>query len=196
MHVRLLIVLFALCSAPLSHAVLIDRGIVTFDPTTGYEWLDLTATFGRSYNDVASDPALTAQGFRHATEAEVAVLFASANVTPGTATIATATNFIELFGQTANFLPNSTIFSFAGGIHDRDPLDTVRISYSSVFLQEPNTPAAGSAIGIPSEDPFNTKDFTPSFSGNYLVRSVPEPSALALLLMGLFSIGLMRRRRT
>ncbi len=55
---------------------------------TGLEWLDLTATAGRSYDDVAGDILLSS--FRHATREEVRTLFVNAGFVFPTAT-ATAT---------------------------------------------------------------------------------------------------------
>src|ERR1043165_7779879 len=56
-----------------------DRGATTYDPNTGLEWLDLSFTAGRSYDEVASGwgDYTTRGGYRFATRSEVQGLFAA-----------------------------------------------------------------------------------------------------------------------
>ena len=41
-------------------------GLLTYDPMTGAEWLDMTATAGMSYNQVRASDFYTKYGFKHA----------------------------------------------------------------------------------------------------------------------------------
>ena len=52
-------------------------GLLTYDPATGLEWLDLSYTTNRSYNDIVSqlEPGGEFEGFRYASIAEITALW-------------------------------------------------------------------------------------------------------------------------
>ena len=55
--------------------------LITRDTGTGLDWLDLTATQGRSVNEVLADfGGFVSAGFRYATPVEVEALFTSASI--------------------------------------------------------------------------------------------------------------------
>jgi hypothetical protein len=62
-------------------ATLIDNGASTLDTTTGILWLDPTATANLSYEDVVAS-SWYAEGWRHATLAEVVTLLGTYSIDP------------------------------------------------------------------------------------------------------------------
>lgn len=82
---------FVLTAAPPAQAVIMGANVaglgasddgfnVTQDTGTGLEWLDLTLTVGANYNEVVAGAYYTQHGFTHASLAQVAQLFANANL--------------------------------------------------------------------------------------------------------------------
>jgi hypothetical protein len=67
-------------------AAIIDMGDITRDTTTGLDWLDLTITRGRSYNDISSKFGAGQEfdGWRYATDVEVQELWKNLGLTNGT----------------------------------------------------------------------------------------------------------------
>jgi hypothetical protein len=55
-------------------------GLIVRDPSTGLEWLKVTATLGLSINDVLAHPLITSGAFRYARESEVQALIAGAGL--------------------------------------------------------------------------------------------------------------------
>jgi hypothetical protein len=56
----------------------VDQGLLTYDPNTGLQWLDVTQSVGRDYNDVSSQFGVGGDfyGYRYATAGELGGLFA------------------------------------------------------------------------------------------------------------------------
>jgi hypothetical protein len=189
-------------------------GLLTYDASTGLEWLDLTYTKGQS---IASGEALpffdttAASGrFRWATTAEIVDLLneipASATLVAGDwlndttpSTIASARAFIQLLGDTYGQPEDSVALGVSRG--SPDPFNP---GFSMSFVEgtdfggiDPDfaqiaTPGSGACcMGTGDSDPL---------VGLWLVRpaaSVPEPVASTLLLaLGLLGLHLCRRHRT
>ncbi|ARN74883.1 hypothetical protein [Oceanicoccus sagamiensis] len=101
-------------------AAFIDLGNITLDTNTSLEWLDVTETAGRSYNDVFTEinstSGLGKQGWRYATTSEFHTLVSNwfrRNYSGGRSyTIGTdeeIESFIKLFGDTQDwYYDNST----------------------------------------------------------------------------------------
>lgn len=64
------------------NAEIIDLGSITRDTDTGLDWLDLTETAGRSYNDISSQFGVGGEfeGWRYATSVEAQTLWANIGV--------------------------------------------------------------------------------------------------------------------
>ena len=173
---------------------------VTIDTTTGLEWLDWTVTTDISYNDMVLllAPGQIYDGWRHATNEEVAELFSDyglqhiddyqPNTTPP------VDGLIDLIGETLTSwvgTPGSLAFTATPfdygylfiGVLDQDG-GLASPGYASTHLNVSDPASYGASMG------------------NALVRlsqsTVPEPSTLALLLIGgvgLCAYGARRKSR-
>jgi hypothetical protein len=79
--------------APVSGGTLTDFGTYTRDSATGLDWLDLTATQNRSFNDVSSGFGLAGEfaGWRYASVGEVRAFWINAGLVGGISEVCTGT---------------------------------------------------------------------------------------------------------
>ena len=173
---------------------------ITVDPNTGLEWLDWTVSTNRSYDDVSSQFGVGGdfEGWRHASQGEVIDLFSNAGITQFDNNIADDPYVWDLaakigdtgtssLGGIASLAMTDTILSVVSGTRYIMLLDVAGV------LSNPRTAWVSTHNG----------ESYPSYSymGHALVResqsSVPEPSTLALLAVGLLGIGgyASRKRR-
>jgi hypothetical protein len=187
---------FCLCLGTQSAiaATLIDDGIETIDTGTNLAWLDLTETNGMSV-----DQSLSAfSSYRVATQAEVMGLFATAGLPTFNTTNATlnsaASILISLLGATFN---NGSTIGFQGW-----SLGTDGLLYNDPFvlLRDVGTTLETTTVYTGSFSPgWRESDFAVLGVGTYLVREVapiPLPGAVGLLMLGLGTLVVVRRRQT
>jgi hypothetical protein len=188
------VVLFACLLSPTANATLISRDWqfagdngLTLDTATHLEWLDLTYTSNQSYSDVLSQLALggTFAGFRYATVGDVTTLFEDAGIPDVGGT--SAGNYApvnELLGQVGRLV------SLAGGAWSHAITGTSAGTdlqyYSNLQLTLGRPPFIGTAQ--PQAGTIATDSAVPE-SGSWLVRTVPEPSTLLLLALGLLLVA-------
>ncbi|OAI21312.1 hypothetical protein A1359_19395 [Methylomonas lenta] len=189
-----------------SHASLVSNdllgsgdGLLTYDSDTKLSWLDLTATVGQSYNQImAGFGGYTSnQGFRYATENEVAELFSDAGVSQ--------TSWVWGYWNYNNpgYVANSTLVSLLGITYPFDGLSTYSIGltgsntfgtqdshdYAMVGYNNHADYIASLAIGT-LENSTNSSNV-----GSFLVKdvsNVPIPGAAWLfgsVLVGLVSFS-------
>ena len=174
-------------------------GSITFDPLTSLEWLDVTESANRSYNDLigldGSDefaPGGDFEGFQHATAAEVALLAQHAGIA----------NPFGQFMVPGLFVPVQDLQSLIGVTTTLSNPDV-----ESVFaISEDSTVATGSrdfsvftanftemtGNADVVNGGFSDATASPVF-GHMLIR-VPEPGAGALTLTALASLAALRKR--
>jgi hypothetical protein len=194
-----------------ARAVLIDNGTTTIDTVADLEWLDLTETIGKSYNDLVVDGfgGFIADGYHVATTSEVCSLFTSLGdslpncLSTGTANVsdplvsANATLFVNLLGNTFASVSASNTCGFMDG---GEVTSSSSVGFSSVQIDGGcNTGAGFAATTVGSN---NTLDDTFSLGGVFLARdatplltTIPEPGTLAILSLGLMGLGFARGKK-
>lgn len=167
-------------------APLEDRGTTTVDPNTGLEWLDLSLTAGNSYNHVLEGSFTTQQGYRFATAAEVIALFRHAgwSGTDSKADSVAATQALLLLGTTLSGPDQQRSWMLY------DPASDGTLAPTHVPAAVFGVRAGEGFLSVPGLIPL--RDYSSPEIASALVRLVPEPSSLALLLVG--SAYLIARR--
>ena len=224
LHVLVTTALFILFTGTVNAALTSDdaplfgAGSVTVDSSTNLAWLDLTLTEGKSFNEVFSQLGVGRMysGYRFATPEEVYALFEEAlipNINYGDpqysmsvmsrsspANAAPALALIQLMGPTYQSMDAGITLSEIAGFSSQHvtvngnylvqmPFATVREgvttqdgiqSFGEVYTTGSYLFPADSYVGV----------------GSWLVRPVPEPSAMTLFFVGLviISIAVGRKR--
>lgn len=169
-------------------------GLLTFDASTGLEWLDLSVTLG---NSIIDTEAMSFFGdFRWATTTQVDDLTSTTglsgfDVSNDPQKIADSLALCQLMGPTGGTAPDCHL----SAILSRAPLDE-RIFYSEVFVS-----IIDSEVKVDINEGLNN---APSFpfggAGSWLVRdaapsTIPEPGTLLLLTLGLAGLGVRLRQQ-
>lgn len=166
----------ALVSKDLSAA---GDGLIMRDVKTGLEWLDLTTSVNRSFNDVSSQFALGGdfEGFRYATFNEVTTLFENAGIPDVGVNQAseTSANFLsvqaaqDLFGRTLD-LPNAVRSQglFDDGASSPNPA----LVGQALLSRTPGQTVAN--VEVFTDTP--GKDLTHPALGSWLVRDLEQPT--------------------
>jgi hypothetical protein len=180
-------------------------GLITLDTETGLEWLDLTESVNRSFDDVSGQfgPGEDFEGWRHATGSEVCRLVSTYAVAVGPVcpeffvrlegSDEVVTHLLSFLGVTST--PPS---QFSVGWYDDGGGSTPAPGFaglSNATISDPTVQIIlilDDFVGFTPENPIDYTEPFPEW-GHSLVRSVPEPSTLALLLLG---FGFLARRAT
>lgn len=201
---------FALCLGTFgyqieSHAALIDNGITTLQTSNGLEWLDLSATQGLSISAILGGAGgYVNDGWQFASFSQVSSLFSEAGAAPSQtggftsnpAVIAAAQNLNLLLGTLSSntFYPSPLVFLGSTGFALSDDG-----SFASQFVYQVAENGSSARLWDTSTAyqwyPSVWNATNPSI-GNYLVRptSVPEPTTLSLMLLGLVGVVGLRKR--
>lgn len=161
-------------------------GLLTRDTASRLEWLDLTQSTGLSWDQVeAGASGFLAQGFRHATAAEVRSVLDQLGFGAPSAVSSLyyqpAVNFLELFGCTSSCTVGSGLIQPTA-----PPFQPGIFAYAIDANTQGSSPPVGSwSIGV--FDSFVASETR----GHFLVR-VPEASPLSLLILLLLPLGLVR----
>jgi hypothetical protein len=193
----------------------VDNGDYTTDLVSGLDWLDMSYTNGLSYNTVLSmigGSSLT--GWSVATGDQVDALFNNASslaplpiggssgthvYVDGTSYYSEAAGLINLLGATNSGVSSGGLYSY----------DSIRAYIDQQYTPTTHWASALSALtyfdnAFPGVGYLYTNDVYylnnaggSAFVGTFLVResSVPEPSSLLLMGIGLAGLGFVRRRK-
>jgi hypothetical protein len=183
-----------------AQANIIDHGAYLSDTGTGLDWLDLTATQGRSYNDVLG--SMPAGGWHYASLADVTTLFTDAGGTP-------PYNFSGNNGQAflqgpatdllLNLMGNTNVFSLPAGAGLTSDIDLAVGCcgpYPHFLAVYTDLPPTTDYLLVPFLELY--PDQTADSVGSFLIRDskVPEPVSLSLFGAGLAgALGLRRRAK-
>ncbi len=149
-------------------------GLLTLDTDTGFRWLDLTESTNRSVNDVSSQFGVGGdfEGFRYATIAEAATLYANAGI-PNPylfteANVPGVTSLLALMGETGCLLGSSAT-SGACGLASPNGL---LVFPNRLYLRLHGNDFPVTAIA--NQGGFNVAAFAPNpVVGSYLVIAPP-----------------------
>jgi hypothetical protein len=125
--------------------------LLTLDTDTNLQWLNLTATANRSYQEVLADfGGFMGIGFRYATVTEVTGLLDHFSITPSPTPIS------------ANAIPIETFIKFMDG---KSAANGINLSVSGLFKQtttpsSPNTPVLGIFMLLNKAIPGGSMDST------------------------------------
>ena len=168
-------------------------GLLTRDTGSGLDWIDVTATVSRSYNDIeAGAGGWISLGFRHATGSELCGLFATYAEAPAPCPASSSHPGAVVDPDLVQALQGFVGVTFSGrGIEassgyfdDGNASDNVGVA----SLQYNSSSSSGRS-SVRSDVALATQT-SGSTSGHWLVRPVPEPSTAVLVAAGLIVLAL------
>ena len=208
-----------------ANAVLIDHGTYTTDTQTGLDWLDITATANRSYNEISQlfDSGEEFQGFRYASVNDFITLVANAGATPEPwssrlqfseiGDLSGADELVTLLtGPVEPADPSSSappVATAGGGVR------SVRGLLADVIMWRNGPSPFRMSASIVDDDRWGPGfgdtadtmaggwlDGTADIGiGSYLVKistpapTIPEPSTMVLLGLGMLGLGYARKQK-
>lgn len=188
----------------------LGAGSITQDTETGLEWLDVTLSANRSYNQVVAQLGTGGQfaGFRYGTQAEVDLLFRHAGFAHTDATLrasdfSIAQSFMSLVGITASSQRGDAVLGLTAELAGTlTGVGARKVFSGGTELPPFSNPAKGTAIALDFTGSITVLDSNASeFRGSWLVRpiaaTVPEPTSFLIFSVALtFTAPFLRRRQS
>ena len=198
----------------------VGDALLTLDSATNFEWLDPSQSLNRSLNDLTgvdgtndfADPSSPFFGFRYATSAEIFTSFDNGGVRPGSEGTTDADVFVL-----ASDLSNADFLAFRDLVFDGEvgvamfASSAATNGYAEIAFIAATPERIRRGDVIPAVPAMNraTIDTSLNFiftdgsisdpgTGSFLLRTavtVPEPSSVLLLCIGLGGLVAMRRRQ-
>jgi len=181
----------------------VGDGLITRDSNQNLEFLDLTYTQGRTYNDISSKFGVGKEfeGWRYAFEWEIeSLLYSFGGLGNYNGWSAVNSGLFDIVAPVignpgCTFSPGcdeteGTIYGLYGEFLFLDP-NKVRVARFGDYDQDP-------LFAYANQDFFDTRgdwqyrDSTDGVTASFLVRSVPEPSIIFLMVSGFLAFGAVR----
>lgn len=224
-NIKKLLCAFALVLTTNAQALIVDLherdyltlgdGLITYDSTTGLEWLDVTFTAGLSMLEVEANPFIWAEGWDWVTTDQMETIFNHAKNEPLWGNLPynsyehiLAYPLANLFGPTSfSFSPesiSSTVYGYSRNFEF--DIDSLEYTYAviqgkiNLDIHDPyypgfdDWPCDEDCLRFRTELVWSETDTLPYF-GAWLVR-VPEPPAILLFGIGMIGlVGFTKRRK-
>lgn len=185
-------------------------GLLTYDPVSGLEWLDVNTVTGQSFDQVQSGPWYQA-GFTHASTEQIFAFYADAGIADEEWVTSSRAELIAIPGvqdALAYFDMTSSVdaslnggafqLAMSGTTYNAAPIPVNYLRYGNLRLLFRSRPDETWACSVSVHDRWFGKSVLEDAlfdGGNYLVRAaVPEGGLPALGLAMLFG-GLVWRRK-
>lgn len=187
-----------------ANALLIDNGLTTTDTSTGFEWLDVTATQGKSVNEVLSGfGGFVNSGYRYATTDEVINLWSALGINtldqPLESLAAPVSLGHALFGLTTDAIVNNEVFQLTAGFTDPASAIGPTNDISTLILRLEGSFGSVTTSGGCSGFGDSCLDVVRNDWGSWLVRTnspspgISAPATISLLGLAVAGLGWIRR---
>lgn len=177
-------------------------GLITYDSSTGLEWLDLTVTMGNSILDTEADSSIFGP-FSWASENQINTLMS--HIAPlGSADSISGNDmelnqntveWINLIGATSHIIDKTDESIATHGISRESPSALVQDQFN-LGMVGAILNSDGYGVFLPRSNCCLDEDDSLSYMGSWLVRvAVPEPDSATLFFIGIASFVFVARKR-
>jgi hypothetical protein len=174
--------------------------LITVDPASGLEWLDITQTSSLSYNHVSGQLGLGGQfeGWSYATEAETTAFLTNAEILGVSDAATRNSNALTFMRDYFGYLnPPLDFYHYFQGLLDGSLSTSSEATRGYLEAWQADLYPGSLSVHVDLNALTLGKDETNPFIGSLLVRATPapEPATLLLVASGLVTLVAVRRHK-